>query len=378
MEADTDPLLELVGAFYDAALDHSRWTGLSERIATALDATSAVVKLHCPGDRVRLLEMTPNMIVADDRRDWARYWHDRDLWVDRSISFGMSQIVTSDELVSSTERQRCGFYQEWLSALEIYHMIGAVFPTEGGAVGVIGVHRPHGAQAFEAVDRRRIALLLPHLQRALRLGQRITQDPLAGAVTLEVLDALDTGVVIADRRGMVRHLNVVAEAMLRRNDELAIRDGRLLAIAPPLQSRLSRALDDAVDLASGNGIQPSAAIRIDRMARPPWTLAVSPLRPPSITLAALEPLALILLRDPEYPPYLTERLRELFGLTRAEALTAAELTRGQPLPEIGVTLGIGLGTVRSHLKQIMLKTETNRQAEAVATISRSVAAMPAI
>ena len=105
MEADTDPLLELVGAFYDAALDHSRWAGLSERIATALDATSAVVKLHCPGDRVRLLEMTPNMIVADDRRDWARYWHDRDLWVDRSISFGMSQIVTSDELVSSTERQ---------------------------------------------------------------------------------------------------------------------------------------------------------------------------------------------------------------------------------------------------------------------------------
>ncbi|MBV1691471.1 hypothetical protein KRR38_28255 [Novosphingobium sp. G106] len=39
-------------------------------------------------------------------------------------------------------------------------------------------------------------------------------------------------------------------------------------------------------------------------------------------------------------------------------------------------MSIGLGTVRTHLKQILTKTETNRQAEAVAVIAGSVAAMP--
>ncbi|WP_375293442.1 helix-turn-helix transcriptional regulator [Novosphingobium sp. G106] len=59
-----------------------------------------------------------------------------------------------------------------------------------------------------------------------------------------------------------------------------------------------------------------------------------------------------------------------------EALTAAELGRGRTLEEIGNSLSIGLGTVRTHLKQILTKTETNRQAEAVAVIAGSVAAMP--
>jgi DNA-binding CsgD family transcriptional regulator len=35
-------------------------------------------------------------------------------------------------------------------------------------------------------------------------------------------------------------------------------------------------------------------------------------------------------------------------------------------------MGIGLATVRSHLKRILAKTGTHRQAEAVALLARSV------
>jgi DNA-binding CsgD family transcriptional regulator len=37
--------------------------------------------------------------------------------------------------------------------------------------------------------------------------------------------------------------------------------------------------------------------------------------------------------------------------------------------------GIGAATARSHLKRILSKTNTHRQAEAVALIARSVAAL---
>jgi DNA-binding CsgD family transcriptional regulator len=67
------------------------------------------------------------------------------------------------------------------------------------------------------------------------------------------------------------------------------------------------------------------------------------------------------------------RLRDLFGLTRAEGAVAAALGRGSALDEIADDLGVGPATVRSHLKRILAKTGTHRQAEAAALLARSVA-----
>lgn len=79
----------------------------------------------------------------------------------------------------------------------------------------------------------------------------------------------------------------------------------------------------------------------------------------------------IFIRDPELP-ITAERLCDLFGLTRTEAAVAAALGRGRSLEEIAAGMGIGLGTVRSHLKHILAKTGTHRQAEAVALLAGSV------
>jgi len=74
------------------------------------------------------------------------------------------------------------------------------------------------------------------------------------------------------------------------------------------------------------------------------------------------------LRDPE-APIAAARLGDLFGLTRAESAVAAALGRGAAPDEIAADLGIGLATVRSHLKRILAKTGTHRQAEAVALLA---------
>ena len=78
----------------------------------------------------------------------------------------------------------------------------------------------------------------------------------------------------------------------------------------------------------------------------------------------------VFLRDPE-APIVAARLGDLFGLTRAESAVAAALGRGAAPDEIAADLGIGLATVRSHLKRILAKTGTHRQAEAAALLARS-------
>lgn len=165
----------LIGRFYEGAADDALWAGIAADISDTLDSTSAVLKLHGADDDIRLLENTDNLLVSDDKQSWATDWHRQDLWVARSARFGVSRIVTDHDLVSPAEQRQSGFYQEWLRALDIFHMVGAVFPGGDGALGVFGVHRPAQAGAYEDKDRHKVSVLLPHLQRAFWLGGQFSK-----------------------------------------------------------------------------------------------------------------------------------------------------------------------------------------------------------
>lgn len=361
-----DPrLTELIAHLYDAALDDALWTGTAGRIAEAFGSSSAVVKLHGADARIDLLEHTDNLAVPPAREAWAQEWHRRDLWVERSLAHGMSKIITGDDLATPQEQAQSGFYQEWLAELEIHHMIGAVFPAVDGAVGVIGIHRPQASGQYLAEDRRRAALLLPHLRRALQLGQRLGRH-----VALQALDRIDAGTMVVDRSGRVMHASAPAEAILQASPDLEVRSGRLRCRSPALNDRLQAAIRAAVETAAGRPASPPVALAVPREARAPLTLTVTPLRPSAGGLGAQRPCALVFVRDPQ-APMAVEPLCQLFGLTPAEGAVAADLARGLSLDSIARLRGVRIATVRSHVKQILAKTGTHRQAELVALLARS-------
>ncbi|MBW7835235.1 MAG: helix-turn-helix transcriptional regulator [Sphingomonadales bacterium] len=361
----------LIAHLYDAAIDDALWSGTANRIAETLGSTSTVLKLHGEGARVNLLECTDNLMVAEREQAWADDWHRKDLWVERSVAYGMSRIITDEELVTPEEQARSGFYQEWLRHLDIHHMLGAVFPSAEGAIGVLGIHRPQDAGAYTTYERRQAALVLPHLQRALRLGQRFAAVSQSHAAALQALDRLDTGVLMVDGAGRVIQASSMAERMLRENVELAVIRGRLALRPPALHGKLLSLLQGAMDTARGRIAKPGAALSIPRPHRMPLALEVAPLRPSASAFGEQRPAVLVFIRDPE-APIAVARLRELFGLTRTEGVVAAALGRGASLEDIAVNMGIGLSTVRSHLKRILAKTGTHRQAEAAALLARSI------
>ena len=65
-----------------------------------------------------------------------------------------------------------------------------------------------------------------------------------------------------------------------------------------------------------------------------------------------------------------EMLRDAFELTKAESRLAARLACGESLQDIAEAFGISLGTARMQLKAIFAKTQTGRQAELAALLSR--------
>lgn len=325
--------------------------------------------MHDPGGEVRLIEATANLIAPDEL---ANYWHGRDLWVERSVAYGMSEIVTSDMLVTAEERKGSDFYQEWLTSLDIHHMIGAVFPAPSG-VAVFGIHRPESSGQYETQDRARLSALLPHLQRSVQISARLGALDQEKRWSLQAIEAIDSGLIVLDRQCRIVRMNSVAEAIVAANGALGATGGRFWLTDPGRNTRLSALVADCIAIAQGKAAPAPGAILVERPGRLAITITAAPLDSRGDALNGDRWNALVFVRDPEHPPVRVERLRALFGLTRREAIIAAELAAGRSLPVIASGQRIGAETVRSHLKQILAKTGTSRQAELVALISRSVA-----
>jgi DNA-binding CsgD family transcriptional regulator/PAS domain-containing protein len=364
----------LIGHLYDAAGNAALWKGVAARIAETFESSSAVVKLHGGSGRFQLLDSTQNLIAPAGKQEWVDEWHRRDLWVERSVAFGMERVVTSDDLVTPEEQRRSGFYQEWLKALDIHHMVGVVFPGGEGAVGVLGIHRPAAAGPYGDDDRAKVSLLLPHLQRAISLSQRLEDAELARATSLAALDRLETGVIALGEGGRILHVNLRAEAILAGDAGVGVKGGRLSLSQPALQERLMAALQACLQTANGKLLPPAAAFAVPRAGRLPLTLMLAPLRAaPAAGMTGGRPLVLVFLRDPERGGARADVLRALFGLTATEAVVAAGLAAGLPLELIAAQQSVALGTVRWHVKHVLAKTGAKKQSEAVAVLTRSVA-----
>lgn len=368
-------LQKLIDLVYDASFDDKRWSELVPEIARTFNSTSVVLKAYGTDGSVRMMETTDNLVIAKKDKDWADYWHRNDLWVEQSTAIGMSVVVTSQELVPEAVFERSGFYQDWNRQLGIFHMIGTLFPMGSGSIGVLGIHRQREAGTYVDQDRRRLSDFLPHLQRALRLRTQLAEASLKAEASADALNRTGTGIVVVDAKSLILYVNRTAEDMILQTSALRIIGGRLTSAEPAIGMRLLRMVKMATQVASGVPGPAGRALAIARSGRLPVTVSAAPFRCTRGHFAVLRPAAIIFIRDPELPTLAQEALRDLFGLTRTEAAIGALVAEGRSLEIIAETLGIGIGTVRSHLKKVFAKTGTNRQAQFVSLALRCTVAL---
>jgi DNA-binding CsgD family transcriptional regulator len=169
-------------------------------------------------------------------------------------------------------------------------------------------------------------------------------DPLRFVEAL--LDRLPIGVIALSPAGAILRTNAAADAILRERDGLE-RHRDLLRGGRAAMTTVLRAA-----IAAGCG-----AVLLPRSAgRAPLAAVVAPLGP-----AAPGGLALFIM-DPDAPLRTPlALLRNLFGLTPAEARLALILGEGDTVKEAAEALGVSVSTIRYQLRQIFAKTKTDRQ-----------------
>lgn len=368
-------VLDLIGQVYDAALDERLWPHLAPRIAETFAATSTA--LHTRDIRrgsVDLLGLTENF-RPEYLASYEEYYAPRDVWVERALKVGPARIVASKDLIADPELERTEIYNDWFRLLDIYYVVGSVFPVAGDEIGVIGIHRPHASSTFDEPDKALVGCFVPHLQGALQLRRRLGEVGIVRGAAIETLDRSATATLVVDGEGRVVHANSCAERLLHGGDGVRGLRGRVIAESPAAQMRLARLIREAAATAAGQGDRPAGTMAIPRPERLPLTVMVAPLRAAGDGFGLAVPAAIVFIRDPEASTLAVSALRDLFGLTAAEARLAGELADGHSLEQAAAGLRVTLNTVRTHLKGVFAKTGTSRQPQLVSLLLRSVAAM---
>ncbi|MBK8212560.1 MAG: helix-turn-helix domain-containing protein [Myxococcales bacterium] len=274
-------------------------------------------------------------------REYVSYYHAHDPWVAGAVRLGLAagRAYTSAELLTDEDRLKNPMLHELCIPLDLPELEAGVVHLDATEVTTIGVMRHGAADPFTIEDRAKLEGWLPCLATARRI-QRAAEAPFGKVVLL-----VDAQGRLVDRDARAHTLfDTGALAFLR---------GRLALRFPADDVRLARAVRTVAD---GDG-----KCVVVRLADPALRLVVA--RPaPLPSMVALEILG------PTALP--AARLRALFGLSEAEAQLVGALVDGLTLKEIATRRGVAVTTVRSQLRSVFLKTETERQADLVALVLR--------
>jgi DNA-binding CsgD family transcriptional regulator len=285
------------------------------------------------------------------------HYYKLNLLVKRALGRGVpAQILLGWDVVTEKELLASEIYNDWFRPQNLFHVAGGVVSKDADGCSILGVHRQREAEHFTFEELSVLSRVMPHCKRAQHLQQR-----LAGAdVMSQALDKLSFGVIVLAQQGRILHANSHAEDILRSGDGLYTKNGNLLAFYASEHSRLSSLIRSACSLGKTQ-LEAGGEMAISRPSRKrSYGLIISR------TTRQTSPLALVIVTDCERSRAPTPtQVIQLFGFTPSEAQIAERLAQGTTAAAIAKSLDLSVATIRTHIRHILEKTQTNRQTELV-------------
>src|SRR5262245_48357308 len=276
-------------------------------------------------------------------------------------------LYTDRSVVPRSTLERTELHNDWAQPHGVEDSAFAVLLHEGPTVGALCLGAPERASAFERADSfRLLQLLVPHLQRAAQTQWTVDSAVAGRTVAFAALARLRQGIVLVGAGGRVLFANDAAARLAAQADGLSIGAAGLRAALPSEDATLQRLLARAF-AGNGDGAPTGGVQAVSRVSgRRDFVIYVLPLREMAESIMAHAHCAVAVIVDPDDPLQISPRhLRELYGLTPAEAAVAVQMLRGQGLQAAAAELRVTLSTVRIHLQRVFEKTGTHRQAELV-------------
>lgn len=352
-----------------AVSDDGAWPAFLARLVQACEGSVALLFVHDYGAHGRVPFLVGSGFDEASLQAYQTRYGAMNPWVAEQAGAAEGSIVLSQALRSDATMPASAYYDEFMRPRDLRHAIGSNILKTGGQTVKLGVLRSARAGPMGEPALALYTALMPALQAALRLRQRLVDLQLRERMHQDVLDAVAFGVLVLCRDGRIVTANRAAQALLARRDGLVCESGRVSALAPPDRERLRGRIDAATTLARGSG----APLTIARTTGGrPYVVQALPVADTPLALAPAAHIVLFVTDPDTDDPVLAPRIAAACHLTPGESRLTACLVQGLSLAEAADRLGLTEGSARSVSKRVFDKTGTRRQADLVRLVLRGL------
>lgn len=259
-------------------------------------------------------------------------------------------------------------YYQWLqkSGDGIRYYLGAqLFPTAGRPSWISFPFRRCEGHA-QNTHMERLKLFVPHLERALRVGQQFGNASLLSGALVHSIDREQRALIVLGASGNVLFTSDAAEKLARHSPWLRISRSGVRLTNPALDQRLQHGLQDCRQVSERQASCVAGELEVVATDGSHFRISLAPLMFQGRLFGIDQPAVVVTItRLATAEVEMRERLK---GLTGAEMTLAVAVARGSTLAGYARGRGVSLHTVRAQLKTIFQKTGTHRQAELVGLI----------
>lgn len=373
--AISDDVLALVPLVYDASIDAQSWLPLLNALNNRLGGACSVLHLQRAGVGRRGDVMAAVGVDQGRQQQYEDYYGARNIWVIRGRDRLIEGAVLQGETVCpNADLERSEYYNDYLRPLGFYYALAAVPAANPHASLIVTTFRPRGSGGFspDAVTLQR--LLTPHFQRAAQIHARLAQVEFQERAFRDVIESLPTGVVILDAEQCVLFANRAAHRIADQADGFALtREGP--AGASTTGSAGLRRLVTSASSCQDPGSAGGGVLKLQRPSgRRPFEVLIAPMGGHATAEPAETGATVLFISDPDDDrPADVTLLQRSYGLTPSEARFAAALLQGRSLSDAAETVGVTRHTARWIVKQVLSKTDTRSQGQAIARMLTGLA-----
>ena len=363
---DWEVLNILIGQIYESVLHPEQWNETLAQITAALcplswESAFILWESHNPPS-ARFVAASG--LAAGVQDIYAAVYGGNNLWSQRLARFRNGSVVDSDEISSREEVAESPLFKDFLRPWGIGRLMAVMLDRRGGER--LGLILPGPADRDLSSLKRGLRVLAPHIQRAIRISDRLAGLQLAEGAARLAADQSPFGVMSLDDQCNIIAANSRA-ARYEKAGIISTAAGRLVFVHPASQkkllalSRMPPPAGSAFQAIAANGSEcPVLGARLD------------PQSVPQIGgVAKGASMILTLGSGPgETPVVEINRVAQWYGLTPSEARLTVGLASGLSLQDYAAERATSINAARFLLKGVFRKTGTASQAQLTAMLAR--------
>ncbi|HEY8127422.1 MAG TPA: helix-turn-helix transcriptional regulator [Hyphomicrobium sp.] len=359
-------LLDVIGDFYDCAIEPARWPAALEKAAVLLGSVRAAISIQD---------------AASNRTSFQSHWNiapefeaslQKNMEIDPIIPFiGQKEIdqpfsafgaLGEDSLKGSL------WYKETAEPNDVGDTAAVLLAKTAGKSASLLLYRESNRQAYDCEELSVLRILSPHIRRAALITGILQERTRERDLISAALEVLADGIVLTDGISRIVYANASARRQLRCADILRREGDRLAARDLQRRGDLRGAIAAAAGNPSGNA-DLSRSLILKGSAGRDLAVWIMPLG--RDLCRDLDPVSAarvaVFTREIGEPasPFPAELFIRHFAITHAESRVLHLLLQGMSLERAAEALGVSSTTAKTHLARFFIKTGTQRQADLV-------------